>query len=73
MRPTVRSGVISPDGGALEQFIHVGFDQATVDTIGHLPEGKGLLGALIDDPRPIRLPDIADDERSVGFPEGHPR
>jgi signal transduction histidine kinase len=65
-------GVLGPDG-RLEQFIHVGVDEETVDRIGHLPEGKGLLGALIDDPHPIRLAELADDPRSVGFPEGHPR
>src|SRR6266545_3671450 len=64
-------GVLSPDSG-LEQFIHVGVDDATVARIGHLPEGKGLLGALIDDPRPIRLATIIDDPRSVGFPDHHP-
>jgi len=64
-------GVIAPNGG-LEQFIHVGMDPDDVERIGHLPEGKGLLGALIDDPRAIRLRSIADDERSVGFPPGHP-
>ncbi len=64
-------GVLSPDSG-LEQFIHVGVDDATVARIGHLPEGKGLLGALIDDPRPIRLARITDDPRSVGFPDHHP-
>ncbi len=65
-------GVISPGGSGLEEFIHVGVDPQVVDRIGHLPEGKGLLGALIDDPRPIRLRDLADDVRSVGFPEAHP-
>ncbi|MGI8697493.1 MAG: GAF domain-containing protein [Mycobacteriales bacterium] len=64
-------GVLASDGG-LEQFIHVGMDDATVAGIGHLPEGKGLLGALIDDPRPIRVRDIATDPRSVGFPPNHP-
>ena len=64
-------GVLSSDGG-LEQFIHVGLDDDTVVKIGRLPEGKGLLGALIDDPRPIRLGTIADDPRSVGFPAHHP-
>jgi two-component system, NarL family, sensor histidine kinase DevS len=64
-------GVLSPAGG-LEQFIHVGVDDDTVGRIGHLPTGKGLLGALIDDPHPIRLERIADDPRSVGFPDGHP-
>ena len=65
-------GVISPDGSGLEEFIHVGMDDDDVEKIGHLPEGKGLLGALIDDPRPIRLEDLAHDHRSCGFPEGHP-
>jgi signal transduction histidine kinase len=65
-------GVIAPDGTGLEEFIHVGMDDDAVRKIGHLPEGKGLLGALIDDPRPIRLRDMRDDVRSVGFPEGHP-
>jgi signal transduction histidine kinase len=64
-------GVIAHDGG-LEQFIHVGIDDALVERIGHLPEGKGLLGALITDPRPIRLEHITDDSRSSGFPNGHP-
>lgn len=65
-------GVIAPDGNGLEEFIHAGMDDATVATIGRLPEGKGLLGALIEDPRPIRLREIREDIRSVGFPEGHP-
>ena len=64
-------GVTSPQGG-LEQFIHVGMPPDTVATIGHLPEGHGLLGALIADPRPIMLHDLAEDPRSVGFPAGHP-
>ena len=65
-------GVIAPDGG-LEQFIHVGIPSDVVARIGHLPEGRGLLGALIEDPHPIRLRNIAEDERSVGFPPGHPQ
>lgn len=64
-------GVIS-DGGGLEQFIHVGMAEGAVAGIGHLPEGHGLLGALIDDPRPIRIDSIAADPRSAGFPPGHP-
>ena len=65
-------GVIGDDGG-LEQFIHVGMDDETAARIGHLPEGKGLLGALITDPRPIRL-DAHDRRRTVrsGFPPDHP-
>ena len=64
-------GVIGPEGG-LTQFVHVGFDEATVRRIGRLPEEKGLLGALISDPRVIRLDHIADDPRFAGFPAGHP-
>jgi signal transduction histidine kinase len=40
--------------------------------IGHIPHGRGILGVLIDDARPLRLHDIADDPRSVGFPPNHP-
>ncbi len=64
-------GVLSPSGG-LEQFIHVGVTPELVEKIGHLPEGRGLLGAVIDDPTPIRLERIAHDPRSVGFPAEHP-
>jgi signal transduction histidine kinase len=65
-------GVLSPDGQGLERFIHVGIDDATVERIGSLPQGKGVLGALIEDPAPIRLHDMGDDLRSVGFPPEHP-
>ncbi|QCC77195.1 GAF domain-containing protein [Nocardioides daphniae] len=65
-------GVIGPDGTGLQEFIHVGMDAETVDRIGDLPRGRGLLGALIEDPCPIRLPHIGEDPRSAGFPAGHP-
>lgn len=65
-------GVLSPSGHGLEQFIHVGIDQAAVDRIGDLPQGKGVLGALIENPAPIRLHELSEDIRSVGFPENHP-
>lgn len=64
-------GVLDTAGG-LAEFVTVGVDAATAARIGHPPEGKGLLGALIDDPRPIRLHEMSEDVRSVGFPEGHP-
>lgn len=64
-------GVIGADD-QLEQFIHVGMDDDTVAAIGELPKGRGLLGALIDDPRPIRRTEISDDPRSTGWPPGHP-
>lgn len=64
-------GVLAPDGG-LEEFVYVGIDNETAARIGPLPAGKGLLGALIDDPSPIRLREMSEDPRSAGFPVGHP-
>ncbi|HAM25798.1 MAG TPA: hypothetical protein DCP11_03615, partial [Microbacteriaceae bacterium] len=64
-------GVIAPQGG-LEQFINVGMTPDEVTAIGHLPEGHGLLGALIDNPRPIRLQHLSEDPRAAGFPAEHP-
>jgi hypothetical protein len=64
-------GVIAADGG-LAEFVHVGMPDDAVEAIGHLPQRKGLLRALIDDPRPIRLRRIGEDPRSSGFPPGHP-
>ncbi|GLY38196.1 histidine kinase [Amycolatopsis sp. NBRC 101858] len=64
-------GVIGPDG-QLAEFVHAGMDDETVARVGQLPEGKGLLGAVVEDPRPIRLANIADDPRSSGFPDEHP-
>lgn len=64
-------GVIG-DERRLDQFIHVGMAPEVAEQIGHLPEGKGLLGALIDDPQPVRLEVLASDARSSGFPAFHP-
>ena len=64
-------GVIAPDG-TLAQFIHVGMPDNLAAQIGHLPEGHGLLGALIEDQRPIRLEHLGEDARSSGFPAHHP-
>jgi signal transduction histidine kinase len=65
-------GVISPTGDSLQSFITVGIDEEATAAIGDLPKGRGLLGALIDDPHPIRLARINDDARSAGFPPNHP-
>jgi signal transduction histidine kinase len=64
-------GVVAPDG-RLEQFIHVGIPDADAGAIGHLPEGHGLLGAVVDTGENIRIPLISSDPRSAGFPEHHP-
>ena len=65
-------GVIDESGTGLERFVHTGIDAETVDAIGELPRGNGILGALITDARSLRLTAITDDPRSVGFPPNHP-
>ena len=65
-------GVIDVRGSELERFITYGIDEETRRTIGELPRGRGVLGALIRDARPLHLDDLHDDPRSVGFPPGHP-
>ena len=65
-------GVIDETGTGLERFVHTGIDAETVDRIGELPRGRGILGALITDARSLRLNAITDDPRSVGFPPNHP-
>lgn len=54
------------------QFVFEGIDDATVKRIGQLPQGRGVVGLLIDDPKPLRLENIADHPASVGFPPHHP-
>jgi signal transduction histidine kinase len=65
-------GVIDPNRTELERFVTTGLDAETVAGIGDLPRGRGILGVLISDAQPLRLHDIADDPRSVGFPANHP-
>ena len=65
-------GILKPDGVSLKDFIHVGVPEDTAKAIGHLPVGKGLLGAVIREGRTIRAPDIAADPRSAGLPPSHP-
>jgi signal transduction histidine kinase len=64
-------GVVTPTG-RLSRFVFVGIDDETRAAMGPLPEGKGLLGQLIVDPRPLRLADLSAHEASVGFPPNHP-
>lgn len=59
-------------GHDLVEFIYEGIDEQTRELIGHLPEGRGVLGVLIDEPKPIRLEDIRHHAASVGFPPNHP-
>ncbi|MBX7435341.1 GAF domain-containing protein [Mycobacterium sp. Y57] len=60
------------DDHELVEFVYEGIDGATSDLIGRLPEGRGVLGALIENPKPIRLEDISSHATSVGFPPNHP-
>jgi signal transduction histidine kinase len=64
-------GVIGPDR-TLVEFITQGIDDEAKRRIGDLPRGHGVLGLLIEDPRPIRLPDITAHRRAYGFPAHHP-
>src|SRR4051795_9719186 len=65
-------GVLRHGGDGLAAFIHVGVDDETAAGMGHLPEGKGVLGQLISEPYPLRIPDLRKHPSSVGFPPHHP-
>ena len=56
----------------LVEFVYEGIDAEMREQIGHLPEGRGVLGVLIDEPKPIRLENISHHAASVGFPPNHP-
>ncbi|GAA4880743.1 GAF domain-containing protein [Actinomycetospora straminea] len=58
--------------GRLIRFVHIGMDAGTVARIGALPQGKGVLGELIDHPRALRLDDLSAHPSAVGFPAEHP-
>jgi signal transduction histidine kinase len=64
-------GVIGDDK-ELAEFIPVGLTEDEIGQIHHWPEGRGLLGLLIKEPRPLRLASIAAHAESSGFPAGHP-
>jgi signal transduction histidine kinase len=64
-------GVLGADG-SITEFITTGVTEAERAAIGHIPVGRGILGVLIEDATPLRLREIAEDPRSVGFPANHP-
>ena len=66
-------GVLDEAGNGLSDFVTVGIDDAGREAIGQLPEGHGILGLLIVDPRPLRLPDLGEHPNRFGFPPNHPR
>jgi signal transduction histidine kinase len=65
-------GVLDARRERLEQFITAGIDEETHREIGDLPRGRGVLGVLIDEPRPLRLKDVGMHPRSYGLPLAHP-
>lgn len=58
--------------GRMHRFVHSGMTRAQVERIPHLPLGRGLLGTIVAERKPIRVKHIAEDPRSIGFPSGHP-
>ncbi len=65
-------GILDERRAELERFLSVGIEPAQHAAIGDLPRGRGVLGVLIEEPRPLRLDDVSDHPRSYGFPLGHP-
>jgi signal transduction histidine kinase len=65
-------GVIDRAGTGLERFVTYGIASEVQTEIGEPPHGRGILGVLIREARPLRLHDLSEDPRSVGFPPGHP-
>ena len=65
-------GILNDEHSGLEQFLTVGVDDATHRAIGEEPRGRGVLGALIEQPQPLRLADVGQHPSSYGFPAGHP-
>jgi GAF domain-containing protein len=66
-------GILGADRTSLERFLTRGIDAETEREIGERPRGRGVLGVLIDDPKPLRLADVGQHPKSYGFPIGHPR
>ena len=65
-------GVLDESREGLERFLTRGIDDAEHRAIGDLPRGRGILGLLIEEPRPLRLNEIGEHPSSYGFPSGHP-
>jgi hypothetical protein len=66
-------GVLDAQGQGLSGFVTCGVDEEVARRIGHRPDGRrGLLGALVREPSPVRLTDLTTDPRAAGLPRGHP-
>ena len=68
----VALGILDSERRELERFLTRGIGEEVRREIGDLPRGRGILGVLIEDPRPLRLASVGDDARSYGFPPAHP-
>jgi len=66
-------GVLDQSGERIEQFVTHGITADERRAIGDLPTGRGILGVLIEEARPLRLEHLQDDPRSAGFPPNHPK
>jgi len=66
-------GILDEERQELERFITVGIDAQQRAAIGDLPHGRGVLGELIRDPKPLRLENVGNHPSSYGFPASHPR
>jgi len=65
-------GVLNEERTALAEFITVGLSADEEDRIGTRPTGRGVLGLLITEPRPLRMARIGDHPESFGLPPNHP-
>jgi signal transduction histidine kinase len=65
-------GVLAPDGEGLSNFVTSGLDKVQRERIGDLPSGRGLLGVVIHEARPIRTADLNRHPQRFGFPPHHP-
>ncbi len=68
----VALGVIGPDGTTLSRFETIGINEEQMRAIGPFPVGHGILGVIIKEGRPLRIPRISQHPGSVGFPAHHP-
>jgi signal transduction histidine kinase len=66
-------GILDSSKSELERFVTSGIDPETHRRIGDLPRGRGVLGLLIREPRPLRLREVSRHPESYGFPPEHPR
>ncbi|GAB4548536.1 MAG: two-component system sensor histidine kinase [Anaerolineales bacterium] len=60
------------ENGELKKFIAVGMSEKEMRRIPHPPQGRGLLGELMNRETPLRVAYIKGHPKSIGFPLNHP-